>query len=1028
MKENKLKKERSMTSYLKIRIAILIIFQVIAFALEIVFGVMYFLGGRSTLLLVLFIISVVCGLGCMIFLIYCSVILTRLLYKDIYVKTVTNYDNIAHFHYDLKKYNSIGIKEFNEMNDKLDNVEETYNNVIICTIPKDYSDYHFSYLKDFGALKVIASDDLIKNLTNLINVSRTYRNVFVSFKLKTDEVKAFKKDEAFQLATIINDTFKTCKPLLSFDSKEQSFLLYVPSIDSISILKDKLEYISTHFFITDYNDKENTVIALKISGVVYPYSGLEFIMTHLKYAERKGDFINLYLPDVTTKGAINKNLYSEKIGEFNKLIDIFMSAKSKKMTSMGYVDLIKTCLKEMVNTMNFDCGGIVSRNFDDNNFILRSAYFKNSEQELNFNTNMFTNEFVSFLNNKKDFDSTYVFYDSKVTPPELKKVFDIYDISSGYIYILFKDGNIEGFVYYFNFDDKTFLLDNYSRQSMLYYSTMVGSYFNEYANNVTINHYKKNFSNLLALSHFKEYTINKNNYKIVSFSQDLKDSLKDLEVGDICYKKLYGKNEPCENCPLGKIKKRITELDGIKYLYNVASVKENKYLVSMLLSPIKDNDNYLSNNRFDPVLLLNTTYSLMEDLNNKYSLKSKGYLMLIRFENKDEILKRYKEEGYNDALIYISDKMKEEGIGNGSVYLYSNNCLAILLNECKRNEIFTLSEKIGRIITDFMKANDYLISINESQFVFQYPLTYVSSVDFFRHVEEEMNKEKQRDDNLLIFKEDNIIRPISREAYILQLLEDSFNKHSFDIRILPMVKKDSKQLFGGEILLRLKDSLTGMYIDAYEFIDVAIKNCKMHLFTNLIIEQIGKIYKQYGQTIFRVNCLDRLSINIDSSYFQTDTFVDDIAKLLQEYNFNKNFLSFELNEVDIMNNYDLIKGVVKKLKSYSINFVCDNYSGKFLSLEKLNKLGFEEIKIGREIVKDIDSNPLNLNNITVLSNDAKNYGMKVGLVGIERKEQLEVIKDDNDIDMLQGYYFYKPIEVDEFLSLAKQMLLKIPLN
>ena len=88
-----------------------------------------------------------------------------------------------------------------------------------------------------------------------------------------------------------------------------------------------------------------------------------------------------------------------------------------------------------------------------------------------------------------------------------------------------------------------------------------------------------------------------------------------------------------------------------------------------------------------------------------------------------------------------------------------------------------------------------------------------------------------------------------------------------------------------KILLELK--IENIFIDAYEFIDVAIKNNKMNLFTNLIIEQIGKIYSTYGQTLFRNGCLDRLSINVDSSYFNDGNFINEIGGLLTIYNFNK---------------------------------------------------------------------------------------------------------------------------------------------
>ncbi len=1029
MKDNiKNKKSKSMIAYLKIRITILIILQLVSFVLEVVFGVLYFLGDKDIVTLILFIVSIAFGVGCMGYIIFCAIMITKLLYKDIYTKSMVNYDNIAHFHYDFKKYSFSDIIEFKKMNDKIDAIKENYSNVIICTVPKNYDDYKFKNIELFKDLNVISSEDLLNNLTNFINSTRTYRNVLASFKLKKDEEYIeLSDDKLIELATLIKNSFKEFNPLLSYNEKEKTFVLYVPCIDSLSILKSKLEYVSSNFFLLDYNVKEDPVTALKISAVIYPYSGLESMLSHLKYAERKNDYINLYIPDLNSKSIINKNLYSEKIGEFNKLIENFLNTKNKKMSNSGYIDVIKSSIKNIIDLMGFDCGGIVTKNFDDSNYTLRINYFKDESKGLPFSLNMFTNEFIKALSENKDFDSTYVFYNSSECSYELKKVFDIYGIVSGYIYVIYKDGGLLSFIYYFNFDH-SFVLDNYSKESMLYYSTMLGNYFNDYANNVNLNHYKKNFANLLTLSHFKEYTINKTNYKLVSVSSDLKDCIKDIEVGDLCYKKLYKKDSPCEDCPLNKFKKKVAEFDGVKYLYNYANVKENKKLASMLLAPLKESENYYSHNRFDPVLLLNTPYSLFEELNNKYALKGKGYLLLIKIENKDEIVSRYKEIGYNDALIYISDKIKELDLYNGNVYLYNSETLALLLNEFTRNKIFELSEAIGRIVKDCVKENEFDLFISSTQYVYQYPLTYVSAVDFIRNVEEETNKETRRSDNMLIFKEDNISRPISREEYILRLLNESFNKHSFDIRILPMIKKETNSLFGGEILLRLKDELTNNYIDAYEFIDVAIKNQKMYLFTNLIIEQIGRIYKQYGQTIFRVNCLDRLSINLDASYFSTNTFVDDIAKLLQEYNFNKGFLSFELNELEICNNIELIKDVVKRLKGYSLIFVCDNYSGKYLSLEKLSKLGFDEIKIGRDLTSDIDSNPLSLNNITLITNEAKNYDMKVTLVGIERKEQLNVIKDNKDVDYLQGYYYYKPLETDEFLSLAKNLLLKIPLN
>ena len=99
-----------------------------------------------------------------------------------------------------------------------------------------------------------------------------------------------------------------------------------------------------------------------------------------------------------------------------------------------------------------------------------------------------------------------------------------------------------------------------------------------------------------------------------------------------------------------------------------------------------------------------------------------------------------------------------------------------------------------------------------------------------------------------------------------------------------------------------------------------------------------------------------------------------------------------------------------------------------MSFNDIKRLGFDEVKIDRNIIKDIDIDPVKLNEVKEMCNDAKDAQIKISVIGIERKEQIGLLKDIDNIEFMQGYYFYKPLEVDEFISLVKTFNLKIPLN
>ena len=995
--------------YIKLRFILLGICLLISIIFLVIFGCFYFLKYKENIILILFISSILFSILTLTALIYISYDINKVFYKELLLKTKGNYELIENNDYSLIPYSTKNIHEINQLNSSIETINDNFKNLIITTKDISYKDLNFEYSLNYDAY-VITKESFVNNIFNLISLAKTFRNAFLSFSYDAKEDEVIEKKDKSALLRLIIEQFKENNIIIASDT-DTSFLVFIPNIDSLSILKEKLEYISKNALIAHYEGL-NEVIKLIISCVIYPYSDYESIMSDLRYAERKGELINFYIPQRQLNKI--KDIYtdSQKVNMMNKIIQTLNGLAKKKLKSSAYVNEIGNSIKSISEFLKFESSGVIIKDIKNSCFRIVQSYSVNEDNILKVG-DIVDNDFVTYVNEYSDIDGSYTFFKRENVNLNIGHYLDIYGIQSGYIYLIYHDTELYGFVYYVNYS-KDLILDNYSRESLLLFSNLLGSIYKEFESKSNLITCERNLENLLILSNYKSYTISKDDFKLTALSSSLKDVKRKAKEGMFCYKALYNLESPCKDCPLIKNRKKIVEIDKEHYYINISNTRDDKNRVTIFLEPKSKED--VSRLRYDPFLLINTDYSLMDHLIDVFNFNSKGYFLLLRIENYNEYLGHYKEEGIRSALSSAIKIMQDENIGDGNIYLYKNNSLGFILNEYGRNELFPIVERIEEIFSFLYKDDELKMPLTFTMFAFQYPLSYPTAYDLIRNIETILKNNKPNNNNMLVFPDSNVTRSASRNTYILALLNEAFANKTFDIRILPFINKKTNGVIGGEILLRLKDDLTNYFFYASEFIAVASRNQKMNEFSNLLIEQIGKLYQQYGSNVFRTNSLNRISVNIDTTYFNSASFLDDIAKLIKIYKFQKDFLSFEINEADISQHMDVMKTVCKRLRSYDILLSCDQYSGKEVSLDNLAKLNFNEIKISREIVKDIDNNPLKLNEVKMISSEAQALGIKVCLVGIERREQHNIINDNEDIDVVQGFYYYKPLELDEFLT------------
>ena len=980
--------------------------------LSIALTVLYVFFKIFALIIVLIVVAAVAFTSYIIFYILVSRRLRQTIFKQVYETTYKNLQKIENNDTNLLSYGNSDIKEVRMLDKATMDLKKKLNASYLIVTTPDYSKFNLEYVDESKSL--ITFKSFKENLTNIIFVSQSFRNVLIEVFYELPAGVTINEKDKERILDLYRETFSDHdRVLYMFAEDNRSLLIYVPVIDSFNEIKEKLGYAVGNSSITIRDDRGIQHIVARYAVVAYPYSNEEMMLGDLRFAKRQNQPYYLFLPqryreninkDLMLNTSMSTNYTSKVLGELNK-IDYSSFDNDKNKT------ILVNVFNAVADFLNVDEAGIIVYDRTNETFYPYVSARRNTlfiEREV-------SKEFVETLAGAVDDDDSYFFSTKRHASGSIKRILDMYGINSGTYFVVRSVDNkgISALIYMFNHENDL-KWNAYMREMFYIMSVRLENYFDkreiaDYANSKIIEN-----ENILALSHLYSYHID-DDYKITELSKSMKRKFPSLKIGDVCHKVFFGNEKPCKDCPVRTNQKKYFEDRGTKFESSLVLTNRRDKDTVILVKQLTNKDEL--GDLFHPDLLIYSFRSLVDLIRDEYAAGARGYIVLLCIDNYEQIVASKGSEGYAYYIREYARSIKNK-LNTDEIYFYNPTTLAIHLPyEGHANTINKIENLYPLSKLNFYQ-NENFKELKITYLPIGYPRGYANPENFLMHVSEfYSNPSFERNKDYIYFADYSISRSANKREFMVSVLEKEFSGHnSTSMYLQPIVSLKDNHIFGAEILLRIEDAHRNIFFNALEISRIAQQEGKTQLVTESIINFVGNMYKDFGKNVFKINKFNRIAINIDETYLGDNKTVEELIKLCEKNDLPKGFVSMEIPEDVIPNNKDKIRYLAEQLSQYEITFSCDRYMGQYVDIEELVNLGFNEVKVARDIVFSIDRDPVKYDAMRTIVELSKKFGLNVAVVGVENEEQARMLKSLDENILAQGYYFYKAISRTDLIS------------
>lgn len=503
-------------------------------------------------------------------------------------------------------------------------------------------------------------------------------------------------------------------------------------------------------------------------------------------------------------------------------------------------------------------------------------------------------------------------------------------------------------------------------------------------------------------------------FNIVNFNQTAKDIYPMLKTGEKCYKALMNGTEPCTTCPI------VREVMGPQHYEDpIRHIDETVDCVDM---PLPDGSighalifSTVEENGLEPRFEIDTLtgvytkHAFYHHCSNLLQRDEESdYAMVVSdIENFKLINAAFGEDAGDRLLQYLGQTFREKAEG-GICGRIAGDEFAVLM---KLDDAWN-KDRFQAMMKDVEKGAPI------DNVVIRYGI--------YEHVDRRLPMSQICDRAITAVKsiKHNYQKfyatydgPVSQKQYRSQMYESRFMQairdHEFVLQYQPQYDARTRLLTGAEALVRWREA-DGRLVPPGEFLPVfeedgLIERLDAYVFETVLLEQ-KKLIEQ-GVSVLPI------SVNLSRTSMYGPDIAARYAETARRFGILPRLVPVEITETAAVSSVS-IKPLAEAFHEEGFSLFMDDFGSGRSSLNSLNILPFSLIKIDKSLV-DFIGNPQGNKVIESTIALAKDLGLTVVAEGVENETQLLFLREKG-CDIIQGYYFSKPLPVEEFEELLRQ--------
>ncbi|WP_022749615.1 EAL domain-containing protein [Lachnobacterium bovis] len=347
-----------------------------------------------------------------------------------------------------------------------------------------------------------------------------------------------------------------------------------------------------------------------------------------------------------------------------------------------------------------------------------------------------------------------------------------------------------------------------------------------------------------------------------------------------------------------------------------------------------------------------------------------------------------------------------------TIFYFGNGQLVILNTRqtlSLEEEISTISEKF----TNTWKYKNYEVS---------FPVTYAFlpktlKVDSFYSTYEclqlgmtECSLSFKRV-NTVLYIDESYLERVHRTEEVARAIGKAIKNRTLMIYLQPLYSATQRRITAAEALARLYDEELG-FIPPNEFISIAENNGQIIELGRQIFDETCKFINEHDLDSLGI---DFINVNLSPTQCMNENLADELLETIYKYNIPTNRINLEITESSI-EDLSIIRYQMDRLSNVGLRFSMDDFGSGTSNVARLVELPFTIVKLDMSLVWSYfrGTSKILKSQIEMFLNEQ----MKIVAEGVEDEHMA------NELAALgceyeQGFYYSKPLPVDEFIKLIE---------